>query len=153
MAKVFDDAKKGDITAFSKLYGDVCERIYYVAYYSLANSGEAISAVTEAARCAYENAGNCESERELKELMLKKTCEQIVNRFREYKKTAPAYEPFPSFIRSQMQRLTDAERLSVMVWAVYGYEVEKISSLTGLAIDVVAKKLESGQNKLAESLQ
>lgn len=153
MAKVFDDAKKGDITAFSKLYGDVCERIYYVAYYSLANSGEAVSAVTEAARCAYENAESCESERELKELMLKKTCEQIVNRFREYKKTTPAYEPFPSFIRSQMLRLTDAERLSVMVWAVYGYEVEKISSLTGLAMDVVAKKLESGQNKLAESLQ
>lgn len=152
MAKVFDDAKKGDVTAFSKIYGDVCERIYYVAYYSLASSEEAVKAVTEAARYAYENAEDCESERELKELMLKKTCEQIVNRFREYRKVSPPYEPFPSFIRSQMLRLTDAERLSVMVWAVYGYEVEKISAITGLALDVVAKKLESGQTKLAANL-
>ena len=152
MAKVFDDAKKGDITAFSKIYGEVCERIYYVAYYSLASSEEAVKAVTEAARFAYDNAERCKSENELKELMLKKTCKLIVARFREYRKTPPTYEPFPSFIRSQMMRLTDAERLTVMVWSVFGCEAEKISAFTGLAIEVVAKKLESGQAKLTASL-
>lgn len=153
MAKAFEDAKKGDITAFSKLYSDVCEKIYHVAYYSLASSEEAVKAVTEAAGYAYENAEGCRDENELKELMLKKTCEQIVTRFREYRKSPPKFEPFPSFIRAQMLRLTDAERLSVMVWSVFGYEAERISAMTGLAADIVAKKLESGQTKLSESLK
>lgn len=153
MRYVFEDVKKGDITAFSKLYGEICEKIYYVAYYSLANQKEAVAAVTEAARCGYENADSCRNAVELNELMLKKTCEQIVARFREYRKSAPSYDPFPSFIKSQMTHLTDAERLSVMVWSVFGYEVEKISSITGLALDVVAKKLESGQAKLSAKLK
>lgn len=152
MIKDFEDTKRGDITAFSKIYGSVCERIYYVAYYSLASSEEAAKAVTEAARYAYDNAEDCRSEGELKELMLKKTCQLVVSRFREYKKSSPPYEPFPSFIRSQMLRLTDAERLTVMVWSVFDCEAEKISALTGLALDVVMKKLESGQTKLSASL-
>ena len=152
MRYVFEDVKKGDIAAFSKLYGDVCEKIYHVAYYSLANQKEAVAAVTEAARYAYDHAESCKSSAELKELMLKKTCERIVARFREYRKSAPSYDPFPSFIKTQMTRLTDAERLSVMVWSVFGYEVEKISSITGLAQDVVAKKLVSGQEKLSAKL-
>ncbi|MCH5200067.1 MAG: hypothetical protein J1F60_03820 [Oscillospiraceae bacterium] len=152
MSRIFDEAKRGDITAFSKIYGSVCEKIYYVAYYSLASSEEAAKAVTEAAHYAYDNAESCTDESQLKELMLKKTCELVVSRFREYKKSSPTYEPFPSFIRSQMLRLTDAERLTVMVWSVFDREAEEISALTGLALDVVTKKLESGQNKLIASL-
>ena len=149
MKIVFEDIKNGDITAFSRLYGDVCEKIYLVAYYSLANEKEAVAAVTAAARYAYDNAERCKNAEELKELMLKKTCEQIVARFREYKKSAPAYDPFQPYIKTQMTRLTDAERLSVMVWSVFGYEVEKISAVTGLALDIVVKKLKSGQTKLS----
>ena len=152
MTSVFTDAKNGDISAFSKLYGAVCKKVYYVAFYSLANSGEAVAAVTEAARIAYENAENCRDDEELKELILKKTCEQIVARFREYRKITPKYDPNPSFIKAQMLRLTDAERLSVMVWSVFGYEEKKISSITGLALDVVTKKLVSGQEKLRVKL-
>ena len=142
----------GDISAFSKLYGEIYKKIYYLAYYSLANSQEAVTAVTNAVRYAYENAESCSSEEELKELILKKTCEQIVARFREYRKTPPPYEQYPSYIKAQLTRLTDAERLSVIVWAVFGYEADKISSLTGLALDIVAKKLESGQTKLSAKL-
>ena len=152
MKIAFDDIKRGDITAFAKLYGEVCEKIYKVAYYSLANEQEAVEAVANAARSAYENAANCKNAEELKELMLKKTCANIVARFRVYRKSAPTYDPFPPFIKTQMIRLTDAERLSVMVWSVFGYEEEKISSITGLALDVVAKKLVSGQTKLSAKL-
>ena len=152
MTAVFAKVIQGDMTAFSKLYADVYKKIYYVAHYSLANSVEAVDAVTDAARCAYENAKDCSGEEEIKEMLLKKTCEQIIVRFREYRKIPPAYEPQPPFIKSQMLRLTDAERLSVMVWSVFGYEAEKISSVTGLALEVVEKKLESGQAKLVAKL-
>ena len=148
MSKLFEEAKKGDVTAFSQIYGDVCEKIYRVAYYSLAGTEEAVKTVTEAARLAYGGAGSCKNENELKELLLKKTCELIVTRFREYKKSPPTYESSPSFIKSQLMRLTDAERLSVIVWSIFDCDAGKISSLTGLANDVVAKKLKSGQSKL-----
>ena len=153
MANAFEDVRNGDITAFSKLYGDICKKIYHVAYYSLASSQEAVAAVTEAARYGYDHAESCRSEGELYELMLRKTCEQIVNRFRDYRKSPPTHDQNPSFIKAQMLRLTDAERLSVMVWSVFGYEVEKISSITGLALDVVTKKLVSGQAKLSANLK
>ena len=145
-------AINGDITEFTKLYGEIYKKIYCVAYYSLANSKEAVDAVTNAARYAYENAESCGSEDELRELILKKTCEQIVARFRDYRKTAPSYEQYPSYIKAQLTRLTDAERLSVTMWAVFGCDADKISSLTGLALDIVTKKLQSGQTKLSAKL-
>ena len=148
----FEDVKKGDIAAFSKLYGDICEKIYHVAYYSLATSEEAVAAVKVAAQYTYENARSCRNEGELCELMLRKLCEQIVIRFRDYRKSPPLKEQNPSYIKSLMLRLTDAERLSIMVWSVFDYEVGKISSVTGLASDVVAKKLRSGQAKLSANL-
>lgn len=152
MANTFEDVKNGDIAAFSKLYSDICKKIYHVAYYSLATSEEAIAAVKVAARYTYENAGSCRNQGELSELMLRKTCEQIVLRFRDYRKTPPQNEQSPSYIKALMLRLTDAERLSVTVWSVFNYEVEKISSVTGIASEIVAKKLESGQAKLSANL-
>lgn len=153
MPITYEKILTGDLTEFSKLYSDVFEKIYHVAYYSLANEREAITAVTEAARWAYDNAESCKNAEELKELMLKKTCERIVACFREYRKTAPTYDPFQPYLKTQMIRLTDAERLSVIMWAVFGYEADKISALTGLAQDIVAKKLESGQTKISAKLQ
>ena len=152
MANVFENVKKGDIAAFSRLYGDICEKIYCVAYYSLATSEEAIAAVKIAARYAYENAGSCRDERELWELMLRKTCEQIVLRFREYRKSPPSSDQNPSYIKTTMMRLTDAERLSLMLWALFDYGAEKISSVTGISSEVVTKKLQSGQTKLNANL-
>ena len=152
MKIAFEDVRNGDITAFSKVYGDICDKIYHVAFFSLATEKEALETVKEAVRYSYENASSCKNADELKVLMLKKTCEYIVARFREYRKSTPSYDPFQTYIKEQMTRLTDAERLSVAVWAVYGYEVEEISYITGLALDVVAKKLKSGQEKLSAKL-
>ena len=152
MASAFEDIQKGDISAFSKLYGNICEKIYHVAYYSLATSEEAVAAVRVAARYAYDNARSCRNEGELCELMLRKLCEQIVIRFRDYRKSPPSMEQNPSYIKSLMLRLTDAERLSIMVWSVFDYEVGKIASVTGLASEIVTKKLESGQAKLSANL-
>ena len=152
MSADYANIQNGDIAAFTKLYGDMHKKLYYVAYYSLANSNEAIRVISSAARYAYDNTGSCKNEAELGQLLLKKTCEQIIGRFREYKSSAPQYERNPSYIKAQMTRLTDAERLSVTIWAAFGYNAGKISSVTGLSPDVVTKKLESGQAKLSAKL-
>lgn len=145
-------AINGDMTAFSKLYADNFKNLYYVAYHSLANTDEAVEAVKIAVNHAYEEIEGCKTEAELSRLMLKKLCAVIISRYREYRKTPPGIESNPPYIKAQMSRLTDAEKLSVSIWAVYGITSEEIAKLTGIAADVVAKKLESGKNRIASKL-
>ncbi len=152
MDDLFIQAANGDKAAFTRIYESVYKQIYYVSYYSLANSKEAASAVIGALHSAYENISSCKSEEEFRFLLLKKTCDRIIAYYREYRKTPPEYEKNPTFIKARMIRLTDAERLAVTIWAVFGYEAEQISAVTGLSQDVLSRKLESGRAKLAEKL-
>lgn len=145
-------AINGDMTAFSRLYADNYKQLYYVAYHSLANTDEAVDAVRFAASQAYEEIESCRTEAEFGRLMLKKLCGRIILRYREYRRTDPGIESNPPYIKAQMSRLTDAERLSVSIWSVYGLGSEEIAKLTGIAADVVAKKLESGKSRIASKL-
>lgn len=145
-------AINGDMTAFTRLYADNYQKMYYVAYHSLANTEEAIDAVKLASNLAYSEIDGCKTEGDFSRLMLKKLCDRVIARYREYRKTAPGIESNPPYIKAQMSRLTDAERLSVAIWSVYGLGSGDIAELTGLAKDVVEKKLESGKNKIAPKL-
>lgn len=145
-------AINGDMTAFARLYADNYKKMYYVAYHSLANTDEAVEAVKIASDQAYAEIGSCKTEEELGRLMLKKLCGRIILRYREYRKTSPGIESNPPYIKAQMSKLTDAEKLSVSIWSVYGINSAGISELTGIAADVVEKKLESGKNRIASKL-
>ena len=46
MDDLFIQAANGDKAAFTRIYESVYKQIYYVSYYSLANSKEAASAVS-----------------------------------------------------------------------------------------------------------
>ncbi len=152
MSDILAQAINGDMSAFSTMYADTYKNMYYVAYYSLVNGNEATKAVKAAADQAYAEIGRCKKEKDFEYFFLKKLCEQIISCYREYRKNTPEIETNPPYIKSVMLRLTDAERLSVCVWAVFGLSPKEISELTGLAGDVVKKKLESGQNKIASKL-
>lgn len=145
-------AINGDMTAFSRLYADNYKNLYYVAYHSLANTDEAVEAVKTASDQAYAEIESCKTEEEFGRLMLKKLCNRIILRYREYRKTSPGIESNPPYIKAQMSKLTDAEKLSVSIWSVYGIGSAEISELTGIAEDVVVKKLESGKNRIASKL-
>ncbi|MCM1299860.1 MAG: hypothetical protein NC203_07915 [Firmicutes bacterium] len=146
------DAASGDLNAFAQLYSADYRKIYYIAYYSLANKEEAVEAIIAAVRLAYATIGGCKSLEDFNILILRKTCEQIIAKYREYRKNPPRYENKPGYIKSQMLKLTDAERLSVAIWAVFGCNEETIAEVTGLSRAIVVKKLESGKAKLAEKV-
>lgn len=146
------DAAGGDLSAFAQLYSADYKKIYYIAYYSLANGDEATEAVIAAVRLAYATIGGCKSLEDFNILILRKTCEQIIAKYREYRKNPPKYESKPSYIKSQMLKLTDAERLSVSIWTAFGCDEDTIAEVTGLSRAIVVKKLESGKAKLAEKI-
>lgn len=152
MSDTFEKALNGDISAFAELYAENYKDMYYVAYHSLANISEATDTVKLAAREAYNDIRLCRSRDEFKLLMVKKLCDRIIGRFKEYRKTPPQYETNSPYIKAQMKKLTDAERFSVALWAVYGINAKEIAKLSGLAEDVVTVKLKSGQTKLEPKL-
>ena len=152
MSDTFNQALNGDISAFAELYAENYKDMYHVAYHSLANVSEATDAVKFAARDAYGDIRRCSSKDEFKLLMVKKLCDRIIGRFKEYRKNTPQYEVNSPYIKAQMKKLTDAERFSVALWAVYGINAKEIAKLSGLAEDVVSVKLKSGQAKLEPKL-
>ncbi|MCM1054956.1 MAG: hypothetical protein NC394_05455 [Bacteroides sp.] len=148
MSAAFKNAQNGDTEAFAEIYSEIYTKLYCLAYHSLANEQEAVNAVKTATRDAYSDIRSCRSEGELNGLMLKKLCEQIILRYREYRKTPPKYETDPPYIKAQMRKLTDAERFSVAMWALFGFGAKEISKFSGLSETVVENKLKSARLKL-----
>lgn len=153
MFKVFVNAQNGDIDAFAEIYSEIYTRLYYLAYHSLANTEESVNAVKTAAKEAYSNIRKCRSKEEFNGLLLKKLCEQIIRQYREYRKKQPEYDKNPTYIKSVMRKLTDAERFSAAMWALFGFGPKEISRFSGLSETVVEAKLRSAKAKLEAQLQ
>lgn len=152
MSVTFTNAQNGDTEAFAEIYSEIYTKLYYLAYHSLANTQEAVNAVKTASRNAYSEIRNCRSVGEFNGLILKKLCEQIIFCYREYRKTPPEYETDPPYIKEQMRKLTDAERFSVSMWALFGFGAKEISKFSGLSETVVENKLKSAKLKLEPKL-
>ena len=153
MSDIYINAQNGDINAFAKIYSKIYTNLYYLAYYSLANQEEAVDAVKNASYKAYSMIRDCDDEEEFNGLLLKKLCEQIIKKFREYGKVQPEHEKKPSYIKFVMRRLTDAERISAALWAIFGLDVKEISMFSGISEKVVTEKLNSAMQKLETSLR
>lgn len=145
--KCIECAANGDIAAFSKMYSAVYKRLYYIAYYTLADSSDAIKAVQKATAECFKNVGALENEQALFAYFTRLLCVQIVEQCRFYR-DSPQYERNRPMLKTILMRLTDAERLTVMIWSQFGYNTKQLSMVTGLKPEVVAAKLESGTKKL-----
>ncbi len=152
MSDTYKNAQNGDIDAFAEIYSKMYTKLYYLAYHSLANREEAVNAVKTASNKAYSLIRGCAAEEEFNGLLLKKLCEQIIRHYREYRKVQPEYEKKPTYIKSVMQKLTDAERFSIAIWAIFGLDPKEISMFSGLSETVVAAKLRSAVQKLEARL-
>lgn len=152
MSDLIAQAAGGDITAFAKLYENVYKKMYCGAYYTLATEEEAIEAVKIAADNTFSEMTSCKNQKDFEGLFLKKLSEQIIKCYREYRKNPPSNDNKSNYIKAQMRKLTDAERLAVAYNALFDIDAREISNITGLAEDVVKKKMESGQNKLSPKL-
>lgn len=153
MSKVFINAQNGDVDAFAEIYSEIYTKLYYLAYHSLANKTEAADAVKTAAKEAYANIRRCKNEEQFNGLLLKKLCDRIIRQYREYRKKQPEYDKNPTYIKSVMRKLTDAERFSAAMWALFGFGPKEISKFSGLSETVVEAKLKSAKAKLEAQLQ
>ncbi len=153
MSDTYKNAQNGDIQAFAEIYSKMYIKLYYLAYHSLANRDEAVNAVKTASAEAFSAIRDCSAEEEFNGLLLKKLCEQIIRYYREYRKRLPEYETNPTYIKSVMRKLTDAERFTASVWAIFGFNPKEISMFSGLSEKVVEAKLKSAILKLEKQFQ
>lgn len=152
MSDVITQAAQGDINAFAEAYKGVYKKMYCGAYYTLATENEAVESVKIAADKTFAEMSACKNQKDFETLFLKKLSEQIIKGYREYRRNPPDNNADVPYIKGLMRRLTDAEKLAVAFNALFDISPKEISKITGLAEDVVAKKLESGINKLAPKL-
>lgn len=152
MSDVILQAAGGDVSAFAAAYKSVYKKMYCGAYYTLATKDEAIEAVKTAADKTFADMSPCKNQEDFEMLFLKRLSDQILLRYRQYRKEPPADDDKVPYIKGLMKRLTDAERLAVTFNALFDISPKEISEITGLAEDVVGKKLESGRKKLEPKL-
>lgn len=143
-------AANGDFEAFRQLYAMVYKELYDIAFLSLGDAESAKKALAAAAEACFGSCGECKNEVAFKAYFVRNLCEQIITAFRDRRKSG-APEPTPDDETGRrLMKLTEAERISVVVFAVCGYNERQISIVTGLRADAVAQKLESAKEKLAQ---
>ena len=150
-------AANGDMKAFSKLYETIYREMYYTAYYSLDNDGDAVRVVTETVRSAFKCIGKLHSEQAFRLYMMKTLCNKIKICFKEYaaEGTVICYDKSrlrPNEdgvdIKQEFNRLPDIERLIAVLYIGGRFLFDEISQFTGLSVSAAKKKLERAMDTL-----
>ncbi len=141
----------GDMKSFSRLYETIYREMYYAAYYSLANDGDAVRVITETVREGFGNIGRLHTEQSFRLYMMKTLCTKIRSCFRDYTEdgTVISYDAFrlhPNAdgvdIKQEFNRLSDTERLVASLYVGGRFRCEEIAQFTGLSSANVKRKLD-----------
>ena len=142
-------AAKGDASAALLLYTHFYKELYYIAFLSLGEENAAVSAVKTAAEICLSSCGECRNEASFRAYFIRILCEQIISAFRSQRKSGFVYIEEGNQIKDSLMKLTEAERLSVIVYSLCDYNERQISIVTGLKPEAVETKLQSAKNKLS----
>lgn len=136
----------GDAKAFSKLYETVYRDMYYTAFYSLKNDDDAIEAVTGAARDGFNSAARLRTEAQFRVFMMRTLCARIKMFFKEY--SGSELTGKQPALKKALFRLSDIERLLVVIHVGGRFSLEETAAFTGMTIGGVRKRI----NKAKETL-
>ena len=147
---------------FIELYEAVYKDLYYLAFYYLGNPHDAEDAVSEAVMHAYENFPSLKSEDAFRGWMIKILVNQCKYQQRksETKKTEelmvePSYHPKleDSLVATELlQKLSDEERLIIVLAVFGGYKGEEIAKILNLGHSTIRSKYRRALKKLEERI-
>lgn len=147
---------------FMTLYETVYKDLYYLAFYYLGNQQDAEDAVSEAVLNAYENFSSLRNEGAFRGWMIKILVNQC--KFQQKKcgtqKTAellvePSYHPKleDSVVAKELlQKLSEEERLIVVLSVFGGYKGEEIAEFLNLRHSTVRSKYRRALKKLEQRI-
>lgn len=147
---------------FIELYEAVYKDLYYLAFYYLGNQHEAEDAVGEAVMHAYESFHLLKSEDAFRGWMIKILVNQCKHQQKKRNKQRtdvmieePSYHPNLEdkvIIQDMLQKLSDEERMIVLLSVFGGYKGEEIAKCMHMLHSTVRSKYRRALRKLKEQI-
>lgn len=151
----FAKAQKGDKNCFAELYSFIYKEIFFTAYFSI-KPADVENAVKTAAADLMKTLDKCD-EQSFYPRAAKLLCMRIIPLFKHYRETGEkitydilSVNPDENGIdlKQEMNRLTDLERLALILWAEFGFPMDVLSVVSGQKENVITAKLESAKEKI-----
>lgn len=147
---------------FMTLYETVYKDLYYLAFYYLGNQQDAEDAVGEAVLNAYENFASLRKKEAFRGWIIRILVNQcklqqrksVIQKAAELI-TEPSYHPKleDSLVTSELlQKLSDEERMIVVLSVFGGYKGEEIARILNLGHSTVRSKYRRALKKLEQSI-
>jgi len=137
-------AANGNAAAFSRLYSAIYREMYYTAYYSLANEGDAVEVITATYRDGFSAVGKLKNADAFRAFMMKTLCARIKEKFKEYSETSPDVpEKADGYdVKYEFGLLTDGDRLVGSMYIGGKFRAEEIAAFTGYGSASVKSSIE-----------
>ena len=151
----FAKAQKGDKNCFAELYSFIYKEIFFTAYFSI-KPADVENAVKTAAADLMRTLDKCD-EQSFYPRAAKLLCMRIIPLFKRYREAGEkitydilSVNPDENGIdlKQEMNRLTDLERLALILWAEFDFPMDVLSVVSGQKENVITAKLESAKEKI-----
>lgn len=133
-------AADGDAKAFSKLYELIYRKMYYTAFYTLADEEDAVEAVIGAARDGFNSISKLKTEEAFEVFMMKTLCTRIKTRCKEYDSKFRPDGDQPR-VKRMLFKLNYIDRLLMVLYVCVQLKTPAIAAYTGMMKGSVRKRL------------
>lgn len=151
-------AKKGDTSAFSRLYETVYKDLYHIALYSLKNSHDAGDVVSDTVLDAFCSIDKLREPEKFRSWIMRILSVKIKRKQKEYFSTAEELdENFPDIsdfdydsveLKEALNRLDSDSRLMLSLSVLGGYTSDEISEMCEIKSGTVRSRLSRIKEKL-----
>lgn len=151
-------AKKGDTSAFSRLYETVYKDLYHIALYSLKNSHDASDVVSDTVLDAFCSIDKLREPEKFRNWIMKILSAKIKRKQKEYFNiTEEIGEDFPDIsdfdydsveLKEALNRLDSQSRLMLSLSVLGGYTSDEISEMCEVKSGTVRSRLSRIKEKL-----
>lgn len=151
-------AKKGDTTAFSRLYETVYKDLYHIALYSLKSSHDASDVVSDTVLDAYCSIDKLREPEKFRSWIMKILSAKIKRKQKEYfSVTEEIGDDFPDIsdfdydsveLKEALNKLDSQSRLMLSMSVLGGYTSDEISEMCDIKSGTVRSRLSRIKEKL-----
>lgn len=154
-SECFASAKKGNKNSFAELYSFIYKEIFFTAYFSI-KPADVETAVKSAAAELMSSLEKCD-EQTFSSRAAKLLCMKIIPLFKHYREagekitydiTDAAPDENGIDLKQEMNKLTDLERLALILWTEFCFPPDVLSVVSGQKENIITAKLASAQEKI-----
>lgn len=154
-------ARRGDVKAFSELYGRIYTELYKFSLYTMKNTQDAEDVVSEAVISAYENIHKLKKEESFRSwifTILANKCRRKLKMQNETEELPEDMAVHPELdevhdVREAFQKLGEEDRLILACSVLGGYESEEIGRMLDMNPGTVRSRKSRAMDKMRQMLE